>query len=216
MNNSNDGIFRIDTSDALNLNASAPEIQSINIFALVPEDHPILSSVIPLFDFGCCQVNPSEFASTLVETCKDNKGVVLSANQCGFSHRVFVMGFGDNYVAFFNPVVISMSSDESIMIEGCLSFPLLGLRINRPTNIKVSYQDYFGEEHTTDITGFSARMFLHGLDSLNGITFIHRAKPLALKSGIKKTEKILKKMMGQYRLTEKSSEEKMLDNIDCV
>ena len=201
MNNSNDGIFRINTSDALNLNATAPAIQSISTFNLVPEDHPILSEVLPLFDFGCCPVNPSEFASTLVETCKANKGIGLSANQCGFRYRVFVMGMGENYVAFFNPVLLKMSTEESLLIEGCLSFPLLGLRIKRPTSIIVEYQDYLGDAHTTQLDGMSARCFLHELDHMNGITYIHRAKPLALKSGVTKRKKILTKMMGQYRMS---------------
>lgn len=207
----NNEMFTINTEDSVVTKQS-----EIKLFGLVPETHPILNECVTLFYFDNKVVDPNAFASTLVETCKKHKGVVLAANQCGFNHRVFVMGMVDNYVAFFNPVVVSMSKEESYSIEGCLSFPLLGLRICRPKNIVVSYQDYLGVEHTTSLTGFSARMFLQGLDSLNGITFIHRAKPLALKSGIKKTEKILKKMMGQYRMEKQSSERKMLDNIDCV
>jgi peptide deformylase len=82
-------------------------------------------------------------ATVLVETCKLHKGYGLSANQCGLRHRVFVMGPNEEYVAFFNPKIIS-TLGETHMIEGCLSFPLLGLRITRRQEIEVEYQDYNG------------------------------------------------------------------------
>jgi len=170
---------------------------SIPIFDLVPETDPILKEVMPEFDFANSPVNPSEFASSLVETCKKNKGYGLSANQCGFRYRVFVMGAEDNYVAFFNPSIVLKSKKEVHIEEGCLSFPMLGLRITRPEEVAVTYQDFNGEWKETTLTGISARCFQHELDHMNGIVYTSRAKPLALQSGMKKRGKInllIKKM----------------------
>jgi peptide deformylase len=163
-------------------------------FQLVSENHPILRQVIPEFDFTNPPVNANEFASSLVETCKLHHGIGLSANQCGFPYRVFVMGSDDNYVAFFNPELINVSKEEVHMVEGCLSFPFLALRITRPAEIGVRYQDFNGEWKGTTLSGISARAFLHELDHMNGIVYTDKVKPMALQSGMNKRSKIIKKL----------------------
>ena len=163
-------------------------------FDLVGENHPILREVMPEFDFKNPPVNPAEFASTMVETCKQHRGIGLSANQCGFKYRMFVMGSGDNYVAFFNPSVVLKSHKEVHMMEGCLSFPFLGLRITRPEEIAVTYQDYTGEWKESTFVGISARCFQHELDHMNGIVYTDKVKSLALQQGVKKRNKLMKKI----------------------
>jgi peptide deformylase len=169
-----------------------PLMQQVKTFTLVPENHPALYEALPEFNFVNPPVSPNEFASTLVETCKLNKGLGLSANQCGFKHRVFVMGAGDEYVAFFNPKVISLSDEMALMDEGCLSYPLLSLRIGRPKEIMVEYQDFNGEIRSTKLVGISARCFLHELDHMNGIVYTSRVKPLAFQVAMKKRDKLFK------------------------
>jgi peptide deformylase len=185
-------VIKINTEDAVNnINTT---IQQEKVFQLVSENHPILRQTIPEFDFSNPPVNPSEFASTLVETCKLHRGIGLSANQCGFSHRVFVMGSDDNFVAFFNPELINVSKEEVHMVEGCLSFPFLALRITRPSEIGVRYQDFNGEWKGITLSGISARVFQHELDHMNGVVYTSKVKPLALQSGIQKRNKIMKKL----------------------
>jgi peptide deformylase len=181
-------IFKYNTEESLK-----PKVvqQELSVFELVPEDSDILRQVMPEFDFKNPPVNPNAFASTLVETCKKYNGYGLSANQCGFLYRVFVMGAGDDYVAFFNPKVVE-SIGEVHMVEACLSFPLLGLRITRPKEIVVEYQDFVGAKHTTRFNGISARCFLHELDHMDGIVYTQRTKPLALKTGLEKRQKTMK------------------------
>ena len=184
-----DEIIRFNTEDAAKMQPVKPIIAKT--FSLVKETDPILKEEIPEFDFNNLTINPNEFASTLVETCKLHKGYGLSANQCGFRHRVFVMGHGEEYVAFFNPKIIT-AKGEVHMAEGCLSFPFLGLHITRPSEIDVEYQDFNGEKRTATFVGISARCFLHELDHMNGILYTERVKPLALQSGMKKRNKIMK------------------------
>jgi peptide deformylase len=168
--------------------------QQPKVFTLVGEDNPILKQVLPEFDFSNPPVNPNEFASTLVETCKLHHGIGLSANQCGFPYRVFVMGSGEEYVAFYNPKLIDKSENEVHIIEGCLSFPFLGLRITRPESVQVEYQDFNGVKRETTLYGISARCFFHELDHMNGIVYTERVKPLALEMGLKKRNKLMKKI----------------------
>lgn len=173
-----------------------PVQQQVQTFKLVDPSHPLMHTILADFDFTNPPVNPNDFASTLVETAKKHKGLGLSANQCGFPHRVFVMGANDDYIACFNPKII-LAEDETHLAEGCLSFPLLELRITRPKTITVEYQDWNGEKHTATFTGMTARIFQHELDHLNGIVYTTRVKPLALKSGMKKVEKAYRKMFGK-------------------
>lgn len=167
-----------------------PNQSFVKTFELVSEDHPILKQKLKEFDFTNPPVNPNEFASSLVETCKKYRGLGLSANQCGFDYRVFVMGQDDSFVAFFNPTVVATSEETVHLIEGCLSFPLLGLRITRPEGVVLEYQDFNGERHVQNFTGISARCVLHELDHMDGILYTERAKPLSLQQGIKKQKKI--------------------------
>jgi peptide deformylase len=169
-----------------------PSIQTVSIpkFELVSLDHLALSSILPDFDFNNPPVDPNKFASSLVETCKSMSGLGLSANQCGFTHRVFVMGLDDNYVAFFNPKIISVSDNISQMEEGCLSFMDLFLKVTRPDTIDVEYQDYTGQKKTATYTGLTARCFQHELDHMNGVVYTQRVKPLALQMAKKRRSKL--------------------------
>jgi len=164
--------------------------KKIAIFDLVPENHPALKMALPEFDFKNAPVNPVEFASSLVETCKKHNGLGLSANQCGYNYRVFVMGSGDEYVAFFNPKITSFSAETTKLEEGCLSSKDLFLNIERPTSIEVEYQDYNGTTKTAKFAGLTARCFQHELDHLNGIVYTTHVKPLAMQMAMKKRIKL--------------------------
>jgi peptide deformylase len=185
-------MITFNTEDSLKKDGLVP--QQIPVFKLVSEDHPILKEVMPEFDFNNPPVNPNEFASSLVETCKLHHGYGLSANQCGFKYRVFVMGSGDEFVAFFNPEIINISKEESHLREGCLSFPFLGLSVTRPAEIGVRYQDFNGEWKGATFTGISARCFQHELDHMNGVVYTDRVKPMALQMGMQKRNKLMRKI----------------------
>lgn len=190
-----DNIVLYDTKKVL----TKPKIEEAETFELVDLDHPALHKMLPEFDFQNAPINPNSFASTLVETCKKNNGLGLSANQCGFEYRVFVMGANDDYIACFNPKIVG-SEGEAHMEEGCLSFPLLMLRITRPKRIMVEYQDFTGVKREATFDGISARCFLHELDHMNGMMYTSRVKPLALQFGLKKLEKIRRKYFNPKAL----------------
>ena len=162
----------------------------VKTFALVSETHPSLKKILPEFDFDNPPVDPNVFASSLVETCKKYNGLGLSANQCGYEYRVFVMGSGDNYVAFFNPKIISSSEETEKMEEGCLSFPDLFISVERPKMIHVEYHDYMGNKKTATFSGLTARCFQHELDHMNGLLYTYKVKPLSLQMAMKKRAKL--------------------------
>jgi peptide deformylase len=199
-----DSIMLYDTATKV---AAAPEIET---FDLVPLGHPALSMVMPEFDFATATINPVDFASSLVETCRKYRGLGLSANQCGFEHRVFVMGHDTEYVAYFNPKVVAVVEDDGLahMEEGCLSFPMLNIRITRPKTIDVEYQDYNGQKQTKRFSGITARCFLHELDHMNGIVYTNRVKPLAMQFGLKKLDKMKQRFGKQMKAYAKTLKQK--------
>ena len=200
-------------SDTLVFNTEQGTIQEeVKTFELVSDDNPILKEVLPEFDFKNPPVDPKEFASSLVDTCIKYNGLGLSANQCGFKHRVFVMGTGNHYVAFFNPKIIESSTESVHMSEACLSFPFLELKITRPAGIVVEYQDYDGNTKKENFVGLTARCFQHELDHMNGIVYTSKVKPLAYKMGLKKQQKV-RNLIGRMQKAD-SKLEKLQKKID--
>jgi len=189
-------IIKFNTEDYSN------RIQTVDILSLVDENDEILLKNTPIFDFENPPTDPVKLASMLVETCKHHRAYGLAANQCGLDYRVFVMGSDDEYVAFFNPVLISQSIEENILTEACLSFPKLALKVSRPSKVVVEYQDFKGEKHTIELHNFSAHVVQHELDHLNGIVYTQRTKPMALKMGIKKRNKF-NKLIDRYEAANK-------------
>ena len=184
---------------------SGSYVKPIDIFALVNEDDPILWEGTKEFDFENPPVNPNEFASTLVETCKAKSGFGLAAPQCGFNYRVFVMGAGDEYIACYNPSIIAETSERSMIAEGCLSFPMLALKVSRPKSIQVEYYDFNGVKHEAKFENLSSHIFQHEMDHLNGITYLSKAKPLALKYGLNKRKKF-HTLVDRYNKAQKHKE----------
>lgn len=169
------------------------------ILDLVPEDDPILRQVLPRFDFDNPPIDPSQLARDLTETMIANKGLGLSANQCGLPYRVFVMN-GNPVHACFNPRIVHSSPEQVLMSEGCLSYPGLYVRIKRPAVIRLRYQQPDGDTITKEFHGVTARCVQHELDHLDGIVYLDRATRFHKEQAYKavKDLKRLKKRTGAF------------------
>ena len=119
-----------------------------------------------------------KLAVSMIGFMVENNGIGLAAPQVGISKRLFVMksdDFQDTFKYFFNPSVLESSKETNIDIEGCLSFPGKFLEVERPNWIKIEYYDYLGNKFADEeLSGYTARCFLHELDHLDGITFNER------------------------------------------
>ena len=161
------------------------------VHALVKDTDPILSQVMPKFDFDNPVVDPIQLAYDLVESMRHHKGIGLSANQIGLPYRVFAMEAVPALVCF-NPKLIDVSSEEIILEEGCLSFPGLGIKIKRPRHFKVRYAEPSGVIMTRKFTGMAARCFLHELDHMDGTKYIDRASFVQKEIALKRQKKLAK------------------------
>lgn len=91
-----------------------------------------------------------------------------------------------------NPAVEPTSTNEEVLVEGCLSFPEIYPPVSRPMDIKVTYQDVEGVSHVITCNGFFARNIQHEVDHLNGVLFIDRTDTRSLnelKSKLKKLKR---------------------------
>ena len=60
------------------------------------------------------------------------------------------------------------------MEEGCLSYPDKFLDIKRPSSIVVKYEDEEKVLHKVKMTGYTARIFQHEYDHMEGLDFTQR------------------------------------------
>lgn len=166
-------------------------------FALVQDNDPILREEMPFLDFEAYKDNPQEIVETanaMAEKMLKYGGVGLSANQVGLRLRMFVMRTHPEITVVVNPRIVDSSEEEVVMVEGCLSFPGLQVKLKRPAHIRVRYQNAFGETVTDKLTGLTARVFQHELDHLDGKNFIDRAGPLAKDVALRKWNKLRKQL----------------------
>jgi len=95
----------------------------------------------------------------------DIECVGLAAPQLGIYERVFVIYDGKEYAIFINPRIVEIGAMEDTQIEGCLSIPGRHFNVKRPTSIVV--KDAVRTK-PIELTDWTARIWLHELDHLNG------------------------------------------------
>jgi len=176
---------------------------------LVNEKDPILKKVMPDFNFDDPIIDPVELVEKMHEVRKVDGGIGLAAPQIGVETRVVVIGMGglqsegveDFAKAFFNPEITEFSKTQEYMVEGCLSFPGLFVKVKRPTEITFTYEDEDGTKYYDHLSGITARILQHEIDHLNGITFDTKANRIHLQKAKK-----------DRKLSERHKKRLILDN----
>ena len=178
----------------INTDNAIKQTEVVEPLPLYGEEYGMLDDEIPLYT----DVLPNPLMSKLVErlklTMKLYGGIGLSANQCGVYQRVFVIGHGDFQLVCINPKVTEISEEKIKSDEGCLSYPGLFVKIERPAAVKVEFTTETGEVKQTMLEGLTARCFLHELEHLNGRRFTHHVKPVAMKLARQRQMKRVKKV----------------------
>jgi peptide deformylase len=182
-------------SEMLTIDTSAGLVkeEKVEPLPLYGENHTMLNMEMPEYTDPLPNHTMTSLVKRLKLTMKLYGGIGLSANQCGVYERVFVIGANDFTMTCINPKVISASADLKRDSEGCLSFPGLYVKIDRPSWVEVEYTDENGETKQTKLEGLTARCFVHELDHMNGVKFVSHAGPVALQMAKKKQSKLMKK-----------------------
>ncbi len=126
----------------------------------------------------------------MVETMRVAPGVGLAAPQVGISERVIVVEYYEDeelaekqaeeeaqeeppkrLYTVVNPEITRKSTETEPGVEGCLSIPGLNGEVERHTAITVKGLNRRGQPLTLKLNGWTARIFQHEIDHLNGILF---------------------------------------------
>jgi len=130
----------------------------------------------PITDFG---ENLQKLAEEMFQVMYDDDGCGLAAPQVGVNYRLMVFnpegsrGKGKEMV-LANPEIVSSGSESDWFREGCLSFPEIRGDVERPTKVKIKAQDVNGKDVEFQLDDFTARVFQHEYDHLQGMLFHDR------------------------------------------
>jgi len=115
-----------------------------------------------------------------------NAGVGIAAPQVGINRNViWVQRFdkpGEPFEVYINPKIIWRSKLMRKGAEGCLSIPDIRGDVLRHYTIRITYLDRNGKPHDEMVEGFTAVIFQHETDHLNGILFPERLTEQKLKT----------------------------------
>jgi peptide deformylase len=182
----------IDTVAAIGMPEQEVRVEPLPLY---DENHPMLKVQIPEYKFDLPNPLMEMLVKRLKMTMKLYGGIGLSANQCGVFERVFVIGTDHFQIACINPRIIGQAPSTIKAEEGCLSFPGLHVKLDRPDWVEVEFTNEMGELKQMRLEGITARCFQHELDHMNGIRMIDHIGPVALQMARKKQEKIIKKIV---------------------
>jgi peptide deformylase len=195
-------VLTIDTTSGI---VTEEILEPLTLFG---ENHPMLSVPIPEYKDALPNPSMKNLVARLKMTMKLYNGVGLSANQCGIMQRVFVIGTEHFQIACINPKVIAQSEEISKDNEGCLSFPAMFLKVDRPTWVDVEFYDETGALKQLRLDGLTARCFLHELDHMNGVKFIEHAGPLAIQMARQRQNKLVKQIVRIQKNAKKMGKQK--------
>jgi len=162
----------------------------------------MLKEVMPEYTDKLPNNNMERFSKQMHLTRKMYNGIGLAANQCGIRARIFVLGTGDRddfKITCINPRVVKQSDNIVRDKEGCLSYPALYVTIGRPDNIDVEFTNEKGELVNMNLTGLTARCFLHELDHLNGVLMADRVGKTSMMMAKDKQMKQIKKIERKHK-----------------
>lgn len=159
------------------------------LLTLLPENADYLRQKIDPTKVDGLGGSLKELSDRLHATRAAYNAVGLAANQVGLNVRMFVMSHAGMDYTCINPEIIESSEVTVKGNEGCLSFPHLFLKIERPAEVKVKYLDVDLEEKEVTFKGVLAKCFQHELDHLNGVVMTEHVSKLVLAMGRKKQAK---------------------------
>jgi peptide deformylase len=129
----------------------------------------------------------------LRDTLHDYGGIGLAAPQIGELVRVAIVeiaGGPTRYgeleplplTTFVNPRITVLDQATAGYWEGCLSVPGLRGFVERPQHVRIDYTALDGSARQLELTGFSATVFQHEFDHLDGVLYVDRIADMRLLS----------------------------------
>lgn len=119
------------------------------------------------------------FIDRLYATVRDSisLGVGIAAPQVGIQKNIIIVQRFDKenfpFEVYFNPEIIEYSNKKQPCLEGCLSIPKRrDTTYNRSQTIMIKYDQLNKKRVKEYVSGFTAVIFQHEIDHLNGILYL--------------------------------------------
>ncbi len=117
-----------------------------------------------------------KFLDDMFESMYAAKGVGLAAPQIGIDKQIIIVAPPDETpIAVINPEIVKRSMTTNPSEEGCLSVPGTWGFVRRANSLTVKGLTPEGKPFKLNAKGFTATIFQHECDHLNGVLFIDKA-----------------------------------------
>ncbi|MCL4354670.1 peptide deformylase [Patescibacteria group bacterium] len=158
-------------------------------FDFVRPDDPVLVKTAKVIGLG--QIKSPEIDIDIERMLKAAYGeqedrskpvlVGLAAPQIGISKRIILVDVAANgkgeigdLRVYINPEVVWKSKDEREWYEGCYSTDRVCGIVSRPNKVRIKACTREGLQVEEEYEGYTARIFQHEIDHLNGAEFVSR------------------------------------------
>jgi N-formylmethionyl-tRNA deformylase len=101
-------------------------------------------------------------------------GRAIAAPQIGIKKRMIYM-YIDHAVVFINPTLVFPDNEKFEVLDDCMSFPNLMVKVMRYKKVIIKYRDLEWNECEMELTGDLAELLQHEYDHLDGILATMRA-----------------------------------------
>ena len=159
---------------------------------------PYLTTVSTPFDFNNDTLpfydDIEKFEHDMINLMVNARGMGLAANQVGITKRFFAFGHESfdklqKPAIIWNPLIVRESEEKTLDEEGCLSFLGIFVKIVRPRQVTVRWQNIKGETLMQHLDDMESKCFQHENDHLNGITFNTQVSKLIWDMAVKRSKK---------------------------
>jgi len=148
---------------------------------------PILAKKCKAIDIKKIDKEILEDIEDLKETLNFTEGFGIAAPQAGIDKRIVIIQVNKEKCTYkdceevpitvmINPTWKPLSEEKETEFEGCLSVPSIRGKVERYTNIEVTYYNEKGEKIVKQVKGFTARDVQHECDHLDGIVFLEKVQ----------------------------------------
>ena len=162
------------------------ETSQESILKINLEGHEALKQVIPETDITQ-DLEWDKISNLMYRTMKQGNGIGLAANQVSVGIRMFVM-YGE--MTLINPKILEVSPVMQLVEEGCLSFPNLFMKLQRPQSVVVEYYDKNLKKQVDRFEHIWAQCIQHEIEHLDGICFVDKVSKMKLDYYRKKQRKL--------------------------
>ncbi|SEW43549.1 peptide deformylase [[Clostridium] fimetarium] len=134
-----------------------------------------ISKKITESDIDCLSGWISDLHDTLMNYRKIyGAGRAVAAPQIGVQKRLLYMFIDKPYV-FINPVISFPDNEKYMLMDDCMSFPVLSVKLERYKRADIAYLDVDFQPQQMHLEGDYSELLQHEYDHLDGILATMRA-----------------------------------------